>query len=72
MALPHSAEGWPAVCDCGISLSHSLTFCWSVKRKSGTAHVNKDSQWRKQSLDLHVRLGCGSLVNHNTSVTSGE
>ena len=26
VTLPHGAEGWYAVCDCGISLSYSLTF----------------------------------------------
>ena len=26
VALPHGAVGWSAVCDCGISSSHSLTF----------------------------------------------
>ena len=36
-------------------------FCGSVKRKSGTASVNTDSQWSKQEAFLHVRLGCGSL-----------
>ena len=25
MALPRGAMGWSAVCDCGISLSYSLT-----------------------------------------------
>ena len=27
VALPHGAVGWSAVCDCGISLTYSLTFC---------------------------------------------
>ena len=26
VALPYGVVGWSAVCDCGISLSHSLTF----------------------------------------------
>ena len=26
MAFPHGAVGWSAVCDCGFSLSNSLTF----------------------------------------------
>ena len=26
VALPHDAVGWSALCDCGISLSYSLTF----------------------------------------------
>ena len=31
VALPHDATGLPAVSDCGISWSYSLTFCvWSL------------------------------------------
>ena len=29
--------------------------CWSVKQKSGTASVNRDSQWRKQESLFDVR-----------------
>ena len=28
IALPHGTVGWSVVCDCGISLSYSLTFCF--------------------------------------------
>ena len=30
VALPDCAEGRSAVCDCGISLSFSLTFCYHI------------------------------------------
>ena len=29
--------------------------------KGGTASLNTDSQWSRQELGLHVRLGCGSM-----------
>ena len=36
-------------------------FCLSIKRKSGIASVNMDSQWSKKESCLHVRPRCDSL-----------
>ena len=36
-------------------------FCWSVKRKSGTASVNTDGHGANKKFVSHVRLRCGSL-----------
>ena len=33
MALPQSAMGWSAVCDCGISRSYSLVFYSQIELK---------------------------------------
>ena len=35
MALPHSAMGWSAVCDCGISRSYFLDFIYGLQRVGG-------------------------------------
>ena len=43
MTLPHDAVGWSAVCDCGISLSYSLTFRKGVYVK-GTKSKAKSYQ----------------------------
>ena len=43
----------------------------SVKRKSGTASVNTESQWSKEACFAHATQ-VWLAVNHNTSVTSGE
>ena len=42
------------------------------KRKSGTASLNKDSQWSKQEACFARVTRVWLAVNHNTSVTSGE
>ena len=49
-----------------------LTVCWTVKRKSGTASVNTDSQCSKQETCFALATQVWLAVNHNTSVTSGE
>ena len=33
--LPHGAVGWSVVCDCGISLSYSLTFLVETDSSTG-------------------------------------
>ena len=45
--------------------------CLSVKRKSGTASVNTDSQWSKQEAYFARATRVWLAVNHNTGVTSG-
>ena len=47
-------------------------FCWSVKRKSGSASVNTDSQWSIQMACFARATQVWLAVNHKTSVTSGE
>ena len=34
VTLSHKAVGRSAVCDCGVSWSCSLTFCWTIKSKA--------------------------------------
>ena len=46
--------------------------CLSVKRKSGTASVNTDSQWSKQKACFAHATQVWLAVNHNTSVLFGE
>ena len=52
--------------------NHINCFLGSVKRKSGTASLNKDSQWSKQEACFACTTQVWLAVNHNTSVTSGE
>ena len=47
-------------------------FCWSVKRKSETASVNRDSQSSKQEAWFACATQVWLAVNRNTSVTSGK
>ena len=47
-------------------------FCWSAKRKSGTASVNTDSQWSKQEACIVHATQVWLAVNHITTLTSGE
>ena len=40
MSLPIDAVGWPAVCDCGIFWSYSLTHL----------HTNRNGTWNRSDL----------------------
>ena len=58
VALLHSAVGWAAVCDCGISWSYSLTF-WVVCSTIGTMNssallLDHCYNTRSQSFDSTV------------------
>ena len=49
MAFPHGAVGLSAVCDCGISLSYSLTFSENQTTVVLEFHRQHNQSWGQRS-----------------------
>ena len=58
MALPQGAVGCSAVCDCGISLSYSLTFCPNLFIYIPMLYT-RNTSLTKSCVDLENSVGGG-------------
>ena len=62
VALPHGTVGWSAVCECRISWSYSITFCYVEPMSNWISLFEHDMAFQLQTDMLCYRYSCKNRI----------